>query len=423
MSLRTRKEHDMAENEEKIVLTLGEEAVAEETVTEESIEKEKEHASVPVSDVVGYAQLDDSSLTEEEKKMVDEFSKQIDIMETNTVLQYGATAQSKVADFSDTALKNVRTKDIDTVGDTLLELVSELRNFDVDEKNDGFFAKIFKKSSNTINDVKAKYDSANSNVDKIVKILENHQITLMKDISLLDQLYEKNLVNFKELTMYILAGYKRLEEIKKNDLPAALKKAEESGLPEDAQAANDLSEAITRFEKKLHDLELTRMVSIQMAPQIRLVQNNDTLMTEKIQSTLVNTIPLWKSQMLIALGIAHSKEAVKAQNEVSEMTNKMLKQNAENLKMATIETAKESERGIVDIETLRHTNEALISTLDEVMQIQTEGKAKRVAAEQELAAIEEQLKVKLLQAARTEANLHQADEPAPEPDTGNLEFN
>ena len=395
MSLRTRKEHDMAENEEKIVLTLGEEAVAEETVTEESIEKEKEHASVPVSDVVGYAQLDDSSLTEEEKKMVDEFSKQIDIMETNTVLQYGATAQSKVADFSDTALKNVRTKDIDTVGDTLLELVSELRNFDVDEKNDGFFAKIFKKSSNTINDVKAKYDSANSNVDKIVKILENHQITLMKDISLLDQLYEKNLVNFKELTMYILAGYKRLEEIKKNDLPAALKKAEESGLPEDAQAANDLSEAITRFKKKLHDLELTRMVSIQMAPQIRLVQNNDTLMTEKIQSTLVNTIPLWKSQMLIALGIAHSKEAVKAQNEVSEMTNKMLKENAEALKMATIETAKESERGIVDIETLTETNKKLIETLEEVKRIQTEGREKRLAAQTELRRIETQLQHEL----------------------------
>ena len=362
----------MAENEDKIVLTLGEEKVEEEVVTEENKETVHEHANVPVSDVVGYAKLDDSSLTEDEKKMVDDFAKQIDIMETNTVLQYGATAQSKVADFSDTALKNVRTKDIDTVGDTLLDLVSQLRNFEVDDKNDNFFTKIFKKSSNSINDVKAKYDSANSNVDKIVKILENHQITLMKDISLLDQLYEKNLLNFKELTMYILAGYKRLDEIKKNDLPAALKKAEETGLPEDAQAANDLSEAINRFEKKLHDLELTRMVSIQMAPQIRLVQNNDTLMTEKIQSTLVNTIPLWKSQMLIALGIAHSKEAVKAQNEVSEMTNKMLKENAEALKMATIETAKESERGIVDIETLTETNKKLIETLEEVKRIQTE---------------------------------------------------
>ncbi|MBQ1286965.1 MAG: toxic anion resistance protein, partial [Erysipelotrichaceae bacterium] len=385
----------MAENEDKIVLTLGEEKVEEEVVTEENKETVHEHANVPVSDVVGYAKLDDSSLTEDEKKMVDDFAKQIDIMETNTVLQYGATAQSKVADFSDTALKNVRTKDIDTVGDTLLDLVSQLRNFEVDDKNDNFFTKIFKKSSNSINDVKAKYDSANSNVDKIVKILENHQITLMKDISLLDQLYEKNLLNFKELTMYILAGYKRLDEIKKNDLPAALKKAEETGLPEDAQAANDLSEAINRFEKKLHDLELTRMVSIQMAPQIRLVQNNDTLMTEKIQSTLVNTIPLWKSQMLIALGIAHSKEAVKAQNEVSEMTNKMLKENAEALKMATIETAKESERGIVDIETLTETNKKLIETLEEVKRIQTEGREKRLAAQNELRRIETQLQHEL----------------------------
>ncbi len=385
----------MAENEEKIVLTLGQEETKE--VVEEEVKEEevKEVASVPVSDVVGYAKLDDSSLSPEEKKMVEDFSKQIDVMDTNTVLQYGATAQSKVADFSDTALKNVRTKDIDTVGDTLLDLVSQLRNFDVDEKNDNFFAKIFKKSSNTINDVKAKYDSANTNVDKIVKILENHQITLMKDISLLDQLYEKNLVNFKELTMYILAGYKRLEEIKKNDMPAEMKKEAESGLPEDAQAANDLSEAITRFEKKLHDLELTRMVSIQMAPQIRLVQNNDTLMTEKIQSTLVNTIPLWKSQMLIALGIAHSKEAVKAQNEVSEMTNKMLKENAEALKMATIDTAKESERGIVDIETLTETNRKLIETLEEVKKIQTEGREKRMAAQNELRRIETQLQHEL----------------------------
>ena len=393
----------MAENEDKIVLTLGEEKVEEEVVTEESKETVQEHANVPVSDVVGYAKLDDSSLTEDEKKMVDDFAKQIDIMETNTVLQYGATAQSKVADFSDTALKNVRTKDIDTVGDTLLDLVSQLRNFEVDDKNDNFFTKIFKKSSNSINDVKAKYDSANSNVDKIVKILENHQITLMKDISLLDQLYEKNLLNFKELTMYILAGYKRLDEIKKNDLPAALEKGEEPGLPEDAQAANDLSEAINRFEKKLHDLELTRMVSIQMAPQIRLVQNNDTLMTEKIQSTLVNTIPLWKSQMLIALGIAHSKEAVKAQNEVSEMTNKMLKENAEALKMATIETAKESERGIVDIETLTETNKKLIETLEEVKRIQTEGREKRLAAQNELRRIETQLQHELTDVIQKES--------------------
>ena len=383
----------MTEKEDKIVLTLGEEKVEEEVVEETEVEKDL--ASVPVSDVVGFAKLDESGLSEEEKKMVDDFSKQIDIMETNSILQYGATAQSKVADFSDTALKNVRTKDIDDIGDTLLDLVSELRSFDVDEKNDSFFAKLFKKSANSIQDVKSKYDSANTNVDKIVKILENHQITLMKDISLLDQLYEKNLINFKELTMYILAGYKRLEEVKEKDLKEALAKAEETGLPEDAQAANDLSEAINRFEKKLHDLELTRMVSVQMAPQIRLVQNNDTLMTEKIQSTLVNTIPLWKSQMLIALGIAHSKEAVKAQNEVSEMTNKMLKENAENLKMATIETAKEAERGIVDIETLTETNKKLIETLEEVKRIQTEGREKRVAAQQELRRIESELQKEL----------------------------
>ena len=387
----------MAENEDKIVLTLGDQQTTVEEASEETkaVEEEKDLASVNASDVVGYAKLDDSSLSEEEKKMVEDFSKQIDITETNSILQYGATAQNKVADFSDTALKNVKTKDIDDVGDTLLKLVSELRNFDVDEKDDNFFAKLFKKTSNSINDVKAKYDSANANVDKIVKILENHQITLMKDINLLDQLYEKNLKNFKELTMYILAGYKRLAEIKANELPAALKKAEESGLPEDAQAANDLSEAINRFEKKLHDLELTRMVSIQMAPQIRLVQNNDTLMTEKIQSTLVNTIPLWKSQMLIALGIAHSKEAVKAQNEVSEMTNQMLKQNAENLKIATVETAKEAERGIVDIETLTQTNKKLIETLEEVKRIQIEGREKRAAAQLELRRIEAELQKEL----------------------------
>ena len=392
MSLKTKEGNtDMAENEEKIVLTLGEEEVKEEVQENE----EKDLATLPVSDVVGHSKLDDSGLSEEEKQMVDEFSKKIDITETNSILQYGATAQTKVADFSETALKNVRTKDIDTIGDTLIDLVAELKNFEIDEKNDGFFAKLFKKGANNISNVKSKYDSANANVDKIVKILENHQITLMKDISLLDQLYEKNLVNFKELTMYILAGYKRLEDIKANDLQAALKKAEETGLPEDAQAANDLSEAINRFEKKLHDLELTRMVSIQMAPQIRLVQNNDTLMTEKIQSTLVNTIPLWKSQMLIALGIAHSKEAVKAQNEVSEMTNKMLKQNAENLKMATIETAKESERGIVDIETLTETNKKLIETLEEVKRIQTEGREKRAAAQVELRRIEAELQKEL----------------------------
>ena len=388
----------MSEQEEKITLTLAaeaEEEKPEEAVEQTVVEEEKPIASVAVSDVVGHAELNDSGLSEEEKKMVEDFSKQIDITATNSILQYGSSAQNKIADFSETALKNVRTKDIDTVGDTLLSLVSELKNFEIDEKNDGFLNKIFKKGSNKVGDLKAKYDSADVNVDKIVKALETHQITLMKDVNLLDQLYEKNLVNFKELTMYILAGYKRLEEIKATELPAALEKANKSGLAEDAQAVNDLSEAINRFEKKLHDLELTRTVALQMAPQIRLVQNNDTVMIEKIQSTISNTIPLWKSQMLIALGIAHSKEAAKAQNEVSEFTNKMLKQNAENLKMATVETAKESERGIVDIETLTLTNKKLIETLEEVKRIQEEGREKRAAAQTELRRIETELHNKL----------------------------
>ena len=376
-------------NEEKITLTLA----AEEEKEEEGELVKEEMAKITEEDVKE-ARLDDSSLSEEEKKMVDDFSKQIDITQASVILQYGSAAQNKVAQFSENTLKNVKTKDLDTVGDTLADLVKELKGFDIDEKETGL-KKFFKKSANNITDIKARYDSASKNVDKIVKILEDHQITLMKDISLLDQLYQKNLVNFKELSMYILAGYKHLDKVKSEDLPAALKKAEETGLPEDAQAANDLSNAIDRFEKKLYDLELTRMVSIQMAPQIRLVQNNDTLMVEKIQSTLVNTIPLWKSQMLIALGLSHSKEAAKAQNEVTEMTNKMLKQNAENLKMATIDTAKQSERGIVDIETLTQTNQKLIETLEEVQRIQVEGREKRAAAQVELRRIENELQEKL----------------------------
>ena len=380
----------MSEKEEKIVLTLGEEV--EETVATPLVDEEKEKVSeVAITE----ARLDDSALSAEEKQMVDEFSKQIDITKANAILQYGAAAQNKVADFSENTLKTVRTKDLDSVGDTLEDLVKELKSFDANEEDDGFFAKLFKKGANTVTNLSTKYDSAEKNVDKIVKILEDHQVTLLKDIALLDQLYEKNLVNFKELTMYILAGYKRLDEIRNNELAAALKKAEETKLPEDAQAANDLSNAVNRFEKKLHDLELTRMVSIQMGPQIRLVQNNDTLMVEKIQSTIVNTIPLWKSQMLIALGISHSKEAAKAQNEVTEMTNKMLRENAENLKQATIDTARESERGIVDIETLVETNKKLIETLEEVQRIQNEGREKRAAAQLELRKIESELSNKL----------------------------
>lgn len=372
----------MAENSEKITLTLK----AEEA--EPEVEEKTENNEIV--DV----KFDDSSLSDEERQMVDDFAKQIDVMDTSTIIQYGATAQNKVADFSENALKNVKTKDLGDVGDMMSELVGELKGFEIEEKDDGIFG-FFKKQTNKVVNLKTRYDSAAKNIDKIAKALEEHQITLLKDIALLDQLYEKNLVNYKELTMYILAGQKRLEEIKNNELPAALKKAEESGLPQDAQAANDLSNAINRFEKKLHDLELTRVVSIQMAPQIRLVQNNDTMMTEKIQSTLVNTIPLWKSQMLIAMGISHSKEAIKAQNEVNEMTNKMLKHNAETLKMATIDTAKESERGIVDVETLTETNKKLIETLDEVKRIQEEGREKRAQAQIELRKIETELNEKL----------------------------
>lgn len=372
----------MEDNKEKITLTLN--ASAEEEKAEENTK------DIDIEQV----EFDDSSLSDEEKKMVDDFSKQIDIMDTSAIIQYGAGAQNKVADFSENALKNVKTKELGDVGDMMSELIGELKGFENEEKDNGILG-FFKKGANKVTNFKTRYDSAAKNVDKIAKALEDHQIVLLKDIALLDQLYEKNLVNFKELTMYILAGQKRLEEIKEKDLPAAIQKAEKSGLPEDAQAANDLSNAINRFEKKLHDLELTRVVSIQMAPQIRLVQNNDTMMTEKIQSTLVNTIPLWKSQMLISLGISHSKEAIKAQNEVTEMTNKMLKQNAETLKMATIETAKESEKGIVDIETLTETNKKLIETLDEVKHIQEEGREKRAQAQVELRRIETELNQKL----------------------------
>ena len=377
--------------DEKIVLTLAEEPPVAETTETPLADDAKTKVS---EEEVKEARLDDSNLSEEEKQMVNDFAEKIDIMQTNTILQYGSASQAKVADFSENVLKNVRTKDLDQIGDVLTDLVGELKGFQIEEKEKGLSA-FFKKNTNKVANLKNKYDSAEKNVEKIVKILEGHQVTLLKDITMLDMLYEKNLVHFKELTMYILAGYKHLEKVKTEDLPAALKKAEESGLPEDAQAANDLSAAINRFEKKLYDLELTRMVSIQMAPQIRLVQNNDTMMVEKIQSTLVNTIPLWKSQMLIALGIAHSQEAIKAQNEVTEMTNKMLKQNAESLKMATINTAKESERGIVDIETLTQTNQKLIETLEEVKKIQEEGRTKREAAQVELRRIETELQSKL----------------------------
>lgn len=339
--------------------------------------------------------FDDSYLTEEEKKMVNEFVEKIDVTNSNSILQYGVGAQKKIADFSESALNNVKTKDLGEVGEMLSNVVCELKNFENAEEKKGFLG-IFKKTTEKISQMKAKYEKVEGNINKICNMLETHQIQLLKDIAMLDKMYEINKVYFKELSMYILAGKKKLSKLEKEELPALVERAKISGLPEDAQATNDFVALCNRFEKKIHDLELTRMISLQMAPQIRLVQNNDSLMSEKIQSTIVNTIPLWKSQIVLALGVAHSNNAAKIQNEVTNMTNELLRKNAETLKMSTIETAKESERGIVDIETLRNTNESLISTLDEVLRIQTEGRQKRKAAEAELQNIEEQLKNKLL---------------------------
>ena len=336
-----------------------------------------------------------ADLTPEEEKMVADFSEKIDLRDSNLILQYGAGAQKKIADFSEAALDNVKSKDLGEVGQILTEVVVELKSFEAEEEEKGLFG-FFKKSVNRVEGMKAKY----ANVNQICKVLQNHQIQLLKDIALLDKMYDLNTTYFKELTMYILAGKRKLARVQQEELPALLDRAAKSGLPEDAQAANDLSAMLNRFEKKLHDLELTRMISIQMAPQIRLVQNNDTMMTEKIQSTLVNTIPLWKSQMVLAIGINHSEQAAKAQREVTDMTNELLKKNAEVLKTATIQTAKESERGIVDMETLKKTNESLITTLDEVVRIQAEGRHKRREAEAELSRMEGELKSKLLELSR-----------------------
>lgn len=338
----------------------------------------------------------ENNLTPEELQMVESFSRQIDISNSQAILQYGVGTQKKMADFSETALKNVRTKDMGEVGQMLSSLVTELKSFDVEENEKGLRG-LFKKSANKTTALKAKYAKAEVNVNQVCASLESHQQVLLKDIALLDKMYEVNLTYFKELSMYILAGKKKLKEIREGELKAAVEKAQRSSLPEDAQAAKDLENKCERFEKKIHDLELTRVISIQTAPQIRLVQNNDTLMAEKIQSTIVNTIPLWKSQMVLALGIEHSNQAAKVQREVTDMTNELLRKNADVLKTATIETAKESERGIVDIETLKHTNETLISTFDEVMRIQSEGREKRQAAEGEMRRIENELREKLLQ--------------------------
>lgn len=375
--------------QEMPTLTLTPFEVEEPKVVEEVVEEKK----------VEPAKFDDSILNEKERQMVNEFSQKIDIENSNLVLQYGADAQKKMSEFSETALNNVQTKDLGEVGNMISELVVELKGFDANEEKKGFFG-LFKKAGNSIESLKARYAKAETNIEKIVAVLEDHQVTLFKDIALLDQMYEKNLVNFKELTMYILAGKKKLEECRSVTLPELVAHAQKTGLPEDSQKANDYAQMCDRFEKKLHDLELTRVIAIQMAPQIRLVQNNDTLMAEKIQSTIVNTIPLWKSQMVLALGVNHAKEAMEAQREVTEMTNELLRRNADTLKMATIETAKESERGIVDIETLKHTNEQLISTFDEVLTIQKEGREKRQAAEVELRKIEGELKAKLLEINR-----------------------
>ncbi|MEE0418987.1 MAG: toxic anion resistance protein [Lachnospiraceae bacterium] len=340
--------------------------------------------------------FDEDILTDDEKKLVDDFANQIDLSNSTVILQYGVGAQKKMADFSESALENVRTKDLGEVGEMLTSVVTELKSFDVEEEEKGVFG-FFKKSTNKINAMKSKYAKAETNVGKICQVLEGHQVQLMKDVAVLDKMYELNKTYFKELSMYIMAGKKKLNEVRTTQLPQLTQKAAQSGLPEDAQAVRDMDSMCNRFEKKLHDLELTRQISIQTAPQIRMVQSNDTLMVEKIQSTIVNTIPLWKSQMVLALGVAHSTQAARAQREVTDMTNELLKKNAQTLKMATIETAKESERGIVDIETLKQTNESLISTLDEVMRIQKEGHEKRQAAEMEMQRIEGELKSKLLQ--------------------------
>ena len=339
--------------------------------------------------------IDESMLTEAEKQVVNDFSEKIDITDSNQVMSYGSAAQKNIASFSENALKNVKTQDLGSIGEDLSALVVELKTMNEEEKKG--IAGFFQKKRHDIEAMKASYAKAEVNVDKIVEKLESHQVTLMKDIAMFDQMYELNLKYYKELTMYIIAGKKKLAAVRAGELEELRKKAEETGAQEDAQRYNDFANLCERFEKKLHDLELTRMISIQLGPQTRLLQNNDTLMVEKIQSSIVNTIPLWKSQMVLALGIAHSAEATAAQSAVTEMTNKLLKQNSETLKMATIETAKEAERSIVDIETLKATNENLITTLDEVMRIQSEGKAKRAEAEKELGRIEGELKAKLME--------------------------
>ncbi len=340
--------------------------------------------------------IEETRLSPEEQKMVDDFAEKIDVTNSQMVLQYGAATQKKIGDFSETALDKVRTKDLGETGEMIANLVTELKGFDAQEESKGIFG-FFKKAGSGIEAMKAKYAKTEANVEKIEAVLEGHQVQLLKDVAMLDKMYQMNMLYFKELTMYILAGKKKLKQVREGELQAAMDKARASGLPEDAQAARDLADMCDRFEKKLYDLELTRNVSIQMGPQIRLIQNNDTMMAEKIQTSIVNTIALWKSQMVLALGLAHSQQAIEAQRAVSDMTNELLKKNAAALKQGTIDAAKESERGIVDIETLQATNKSLIETLDELNKIQSEGRAKRAAAEVELGRIEGELKQKLME--------------------------
>lgn len=362
-------------------------------------EPDKQEVIAAAEEKVSLAEEMAANLTAEEQQQVAAFAEKIDLANSQMVLQYGAGAQKKIAAFSETALENVRTKDLGEIGQALTDVMEELKDFEEEEEEKGLFS-FFKKSGNKLAGMKAKYEKAEVNVSQICGVLERHQIQLMKDAAMLDKMYELNLNYFKELSMYILAGKKKIAQVEQTELPQLIQQAERSGLPEDSQKARDLRELCGRFEKKVHDLELTRTISMQMAPQIRMIQSNDIAMSEKIQSTLVNTIPLWKSQMVLAIGVNHSAQAAKAQRDVTDMTNELLRKNAETLKLATVNAAKESERGIVDIETLKATNQTLISTLDEVMKIQNDGREKRRAAEAELQGIEAQMKQKLLEMSR-----------------------
>lgn len=370
------------------------------SLTFEPFAKEENNSAVSLKKEQVVEEVKESvRLSSEEQRQVDEFASKIDLTNSQLIIQYGAGSQKKIADFSETALSNVKSKDLGEVGEMLSDVVVQLKEFESVEEEKGLFG-FFKKSTNKMSNLKAKYDKVEGNIKNICKSLEMHQITLLKDVAMLDKLYELNLNYYKELSMYILAGKQKLEHAKTVELKELLDKASASGLPEDTQAARDFSQMINRFEKKIYDLELTQNIALQMAPQIRLIQNNDTEMSDKIQSTLVNTIPLWKSQMVIAIGVNHSTQAAKAQREVTDMTNELLRKNAESLKMATIDTARESERGIVDIETLKSTNQTLISTLDEVLKIQEDGRQKRKQAEVELQNIENEMRTKIFEMSK-----------------------